>query len=191
MNFEEAFAHYKDGIATEEEKEFVKEQLAIANKVVADDEKRTPAQFVEASNDDVKKAKKKFKLRYIVIPAISIVCVLLVVAAILGGVFGSAATYASKAVAYSKFECKEAAYSHVLTLVENGKLPTPIGEIEIDDVDREFNYVAHDITKSYYSYYVELEYDGAVRSGEGRQEIEVIVEIDTRTLAIMGYKVKD
>lgn len=191
MNFEEAFAHYKDGIATEEEKAFVKEQLAIANKMVADDEKRAPAQFVEASNDDVKKAKKKFKLRYIVIPAISIVCVLLVVAAILGGVFGSAATYASKAVEYNKFECKEVAYSHVLTLVENGKLPAPVGEIEIDDVDREFNYVAHDITKSYYSYYIELEYDGAVHSGEGKQEIKVIVEVDTRTLAIMGYKVKD
>ncbi len=191
MNFEEAFAHYKDGVATEEEKTFVKEQLAIANQVVADDEKRAPAQFVEASKEDVKKAKKKFKLRYIVIPVISIVCVLLVVASILGGVFGSAATYASNAVVYNRFECKEVAYSHVKSLIESGGLPTPVGEIEIDDVDREFNYVAHDIKKSYYSYYVELEYDGAVHSGEGKQEIEVIVEVDTRTLAIMGVKVKD
>lgn len=31
MNFDEAFKHYRDGVATEEEKQFVKEQLAKAN----------------------------------------------------------------------------------------------------------------------------------------------------------------
>lgn len=38
MNFEEAFARYKDGIATEEEKAYVRQQLKIANAFVADDE---------------------------------------------------------------------------------------------------------------------------------------------------------
>ena len=59
MNFEEAFARYKDGIATEEEKAYVRQQLEIANAFVADDEKRQSVPVAEASDDDVKKAKKK------------------------------------------------------------------------------------------------------------------------------------
>ena len=86
MNFEEAFARYKDGIATEEEKAFVRQQLEIANAFVADDEKRQSIPVAEASDDDVKKAKKKFKWRYVVIPALSLICTLLAIAAILGGV---------------------------------------------------------------------------------------------------------
>lgn len=191
MNFEEAFAHYKDGVATEEEKAFVKEQLAIANQIVADDEKRAPAPFAEAGEEEVKKAKKKFKWRYIVIPICCIICSLLIIASVLGGVFGSAATYAGDAIAYDRYACKKAACEHVLRLAENGDIPQIIGEIEVDDVDREFNYVAHDIKKSYYSYYVKIEYDAKITADGGYEEIDVIIEVDTRDLNIMGVRVKD
>ena len=53
MNFDEAFARYKDGVATEEEKAYVKEQLAIANAFVADDEKLRSVPVAEATDDDV------------------------------------------------------------------------------------------------------------------------------------------
>lgn len=58
MNFEEAFARYKDGIATEEEKAFVRQQLEIANAFVADDEKRQSIPVAEASDDDVKRQRR-------------------------------------------------------------------------------------------------------------------------------------
>ena len=54
MNFEEAFARYKDGIATEEEKAYVRQQLEIANAFVADDEKRQSVPVAEVSDDGVK-----------------------------------------------------------------------------------------------------------------------------------------
>ena len=97
MNFDDAFKHCQEGVATEEEKQFVKEQLAKANEFLKSESIRDESPVKEADVEDVRKAKKKFKWQYIVIPICSIVCVLLVIAAILGGVFGSAASYAKDA----------------------------------------------------------------------------------------------
>ena len=151
MNFEEAFARYKDGIATEEEKAFVRQQLEIANAFVADDEKRQSVPVAEASDDDVKKAKKKFKWRYVVIPALSLICALLAIAAILGGVFGSAASYAKRSVVFGKNDCEVIAREKLEEVIPSSILPSLASTFEVDDVDTEFNYVAHDIKKSYYS----------------------------------------
>ena len=59
MNFDEAFKHYRDGVATEEEKQFVKEQLAKANEFLQNESVREESPFKEADAEDVKKAKKK------------------------------------------------------------------------------------------------------------------------------------
>lgn len=188
MNFDEAFARYKDGVATEEEKAYVKEQLAIANAFVADDEKLRSVPVAEASDDDVKKAKKKFKWRYVVIPALSLVCVLLVVAAILGGVFGSAATYAKQSVAYSKYECEIIAREKLEELMPTSILPAYASTFETEDVDREFNYVAHDIKKSYYSYYFTFERDKDMYPDD--DEVKVIIEVNTVTGVATHVKTK-
>lgn len=189
MNFDEAFAHYQEGVATDEEKAFVKEQLAIASKVVADDEKRQSAPVKEASDDDVKSAKKKFKWRYIVIPALSIVIALMVIAAILGGVFGSAATYAKQSAVYSKYECEIFAREKLEELMPSDILPSYASTFETEDVDREFNYVAHDIKKSYYSYYFTFERDDDLYPDA--DEVKVIIEVNTVTGVATHVKTKN
>ena len=178
MNFEEAFARYKDGVATEEEKAYVRQQLEIANAFVADDEKRQSVPVAEASDDDVKKAKKKFKWRYVVIPALSLICTLLAIAAILGGVFGSAASYAKDAAVFKKAACvdiaRQKAYEFVTEsptysfVVVNGK-----EDFQVDDIEPDFNYNGKNIKSSYYAYIIELEVK--------RYDFDIEIEVDTRT----------
>lgn len=189
MNFEEAFAHYKDGVATEEEKAYVKKQLEIAKAFVADDEKYQSAPVIEATDDDVKKAKKKFKWRYVVIPAISLICTLLVVAAILGGVFGSAATYAKQSMIYSKYECEAFAWEKLKDVMPTSVMPTDSSTYEVDDVDKEFNYVAHDIKKSYYSYYFTFERNDDLYPDDS--EVKVVIEVNTVTGVATLVKIKN
>ena len=189
MNFEEAFAHYKDGIATEEEKAFVRQQLEIANAFVADDEKRQSVPVAEASDDDVKKAKKKFKWRYVVIPALSLICTLLAIAAILGGVFGSAASYAKQSVVFGKYDCEVIAREKLEEVIPSSSLPSLASTFEVDDVDTEFNYVAHDIKKSYYSYYFTFERDKKAYPDDN--EVKVIIEVNTVTGVATLVKIKD
>lgn len=189
MNFEEAFARYKDGIATEEEKAYVRQQLEIANAFVADDEKRQSIPVAEASDDDVKNAKKKFKWRYVVIPALSLICTLLAIAAILGGVFGSAASYAKQSVVFGKYDCEVIAREKLEEVIPSSSLPSLASTFEVDDVDTEFNYVAHDIKKSYYSYYFTFERDEKAYPDDN--EVKVIIEVNTVTGVATLVKIKD
>ncbi len=189
MNFEEAFARYKDGVATDEEKEYVKQQLEIANSFVADDEKRQSVPVAEASDDDVKKAKKKFKWRYVVIPAISLICALLVIAAILGGVFGSAATYAHNARAYDKNACEAIAWEKLVEVATENDFSSYLPTFEVDDVDKEFNYVAHDIKQSYYSYFFTFERNDDLYLD--KTDIKVVIEVNTVTGVATLVKIKN
>lgn len=177
MNFDEAFKRYQDGTASEEEKAYVKEQLKLANEFIADDDaKLATAPCKEAEQEDVKKAKKKFKWRYIVIPVCTIVAVLLVVAAILGGVFGYSASCAKDAAVYHKLECVEMARDKAFEFLRDKvtSLPykiTSADELAIDDIDLEFNYNGKHLDNSYYSYFVEFEF----------YQVDIEIEVDTRT----------
>ena len=152
--------------------------MEIANAFVADDEKRQSVPVAEASDDDVKKAKKKFKWRYVVIPALSLICTLLAIAAILGGVFGSAASYAKDAAVYKKAACvdiaRQKAYEFVTEsptysfVVVNGK-----EDFQVDDIEPDFNYNGKNIKSSYYAYIIELEVK--------RYDFDIEIEVDTRT----------
>ncbi len=177
MNFDVAFKHFEDGVATEEEKQFVKEQLAKANAFLQKESVREESPVKEADAEDVKKAKKKFKWRYIVIPICSLVCALLVVGAILGGVFGSAASYAKKSALYSKSACIDIAKTKALEFVANSTNLTYVNatskdDFKIEDVDADFNYNGKDLKSSYYTYIVELE--------EKFSDFEIKIEVDTR-----------
>lgn len=190
MNFDEAFKRCQDGTATPEERDFVKQQIELANQMLADDAKVESAPIKEAGVEEVKKAKKKFKWRYIVIPICCIISSLLIIGAILGGVFGSAASYAKKSANYHKYDCEVAAMYYVDQLLLDGTIPekAPQSQFEIDDVDLEFNYVGYDITQSYYSYFVKIEYEAKI--GSGYKDVKVIIEIDTRNLNKMDVRVK-
>lgn len=178
MNFDDAFKHCQEGVATEEEKQFVKEQLAKANEFLKSESIRDESPVKEADVEDVRKAKKKFKWQYIVIPICSIVCVLLVIAAILGGVFGSAASYAKDAAVFKKAACvdiaRQNAYEFVTEsptysfVVVNGK-----EDFQVDDIEPDFNYNGKNIKSSYYAYIIELEVK--------RCDFDIEIEVDTRT----------
>lgn len=177
MNFDEAFKRYQEGTASEEEKSYVKEQLKLANEFISDDDaKLSSAPCKEAEQEDVKKAKKKFKWRYIVIPVCTIVAVLLVVAAILGGVFGYSASCAKDAAFYKKNACVEMARDKAFEFLNESSAPfvaklNSKDDLILEDVDLEFNYNGKHLDNSYYSYYVEFEF----------YNIEIEVEVDTRT----------
>ncbi len=177
MNFDEAFKHYRDGVATEGEKQFVKEQLAKANEFLKNESVREESPVKEADAEDVKKAKKKFKWRYIVIPVCSLVCALLVVGAILGGVFGSAASYAKKSAVYSKSACIDIAKTKALEFVADSPNLTYVNakskeDFKVDEIEADFNYNGKNLKNSYYTYIVELE--------EKFSDFEITIEVDTR-----------
>ena len=187
MNFDDAFKHYQEGVATDEEKQFVKDQLAKANEFLKDESLRESSPVKEADVEEVKKAKKKFKWKYIVIPFCSFVCVLAVVAAILGGVFGSAASYAKKSAQYDKSYCinaaKEAAFEFVNDSPYYGFIAiNDKNDFKVDDIDADFNYNGKDLKRSYYTYIVELELK--------RQDFKIEIEVDTRNGNCRVNKVK-
>ena len=113
MNYEDAFKHYREGTATEEEKAFVQEEIAKAKALstLLDDEALAvkPAPIKEADAKEVKEAKHQLIWKRVLAGLLSIVALLVIIGAVLGGVFGSAATYAKDSIVYSKAEAAEIA----------------------------------------------------------------------------------
>lgn len=58
MNFDEAFEHCKNGVATEEEKQYVKQQLEKANEFLNSESVREDSPVKEADAEEVKKQRK-------------------------------------------------------------------------------------------------------------------------------------
>lgn len=179
MNFDEAFKHYSEGTATEEEKAFVKDELAKAKAFspLFDDEglNVTPAPIKEAEANEIRAAKKEFKWSKIIYAVCGVGLILIVVAAILGGVFGAASNYANENIVYGKEQCVEFAKQYAYDFLVNN----PLGgfdfisgpdDLKVDDIDKEFNYDGSDLEKSYYEYRITLE----------TATNEIVVDVDTR-----------
>ena len=100
MNYEEAFRHYREGTATEEEKAFVQEEIAKAKALssLMDDQGLAvkPAPIKEADAKEVKDAKQHLVWKRVLAGLLAVIVLLVALGAILGGVFGSAAAYARK-----------------------------------------------------------------------------------------------
>lgn len=174
MNFEEAFRHCKEGVATQEEKDYVKSQLSAANSFL-DGHTATSAPVIEAEKDDVKRAKKRLR-RLIFIPLCVVLCALVAVGTVLGGVFGYAASSANRSAQYDKFECAEIARRTAFNFVQglspnpNNSLLNNIENYRIDDIERNFNYNSQKLSNSFYVYVIEIE--------NGMCSFEI--EVDTR-----------
>ncbi len=178
MNYEDAFKHYQEGTASQEERDYVLDELAKAKALssLMDDERLaiTPAPISEADAADIKLAKKQFKAKYIATALLSACAVLLSIGAILGGVFGSAASYAKKQVVYGKDECTELAKTYLTEFLNDDVMGAPLftvsrDDLAIDDVDSDFHFEAS-IKESFYSYAVELKFN----------DEEYKVNVDTR-----------
>lgn len=183
MNFDEAFKHYREGNATPEEIELVRDEIAKAKALSSlfDDEglSVTPAPVSELDKEEVKKAKKQFRIKVIVTVLASIVLALIIIASVLGGVFGMAATYANDEIAYTKNQGLQIAKTALIDYLAERDMVVNEYEIECEDVDKDFNYEVP-IDESYYTYKYKLEVG----------EDEYKVEIDSRDGEVLKIKVK-
>ena len=113
MNYEEAFRHYREGTATEEEKAFVQEEIAKAKALssLMDDQGLAvkPAPIKEADAKEVKDAKQHLVWKRVLAGLLAVIVLLVALGAILGGVFGSAAAYANDNIAVSRTEARDIA----------------------------------------------------------------------------------
>lgn len=184
MNFDEAFNHYREGTATPEEIELVRDEIAKAKALSSlfDDEGLTvtPAPVSELDKEEVKKAKKVFRIKVLIAVVAAIIVALLIIAAVLGGVFGSAATYANDQIVYTQNEGQEIAKNALADFIAGKGHVVNADEIECVDVDKDFNYEVP-IEESYYTY----KYTFETESGRYR------VEIDTRDGEVLKINVKD
>ncbi len=160
MNFEEALKHYRERIATPEEKEYVESEIAKAKALssLLDDEgiNVKPAPIAEADKHDLKKVKKKFRLNHFVYFFAGITILLVMTASILGGVFGSASNYANSRIVYGVTESKQIALDYTLEYARANGLPSAlITDFKVDGVDKDFEYEVP-IYESYYGFVVEV-----------------------------------
>ncbi len=180
MNYEDAFRHYREGTATDEEKAFVLDEIAKAKALssLLDDEglavKRAPIKEAEAK--DVKEAKHRMIMRRVIGGLIAVVVIILALGAILGGVFGSAAAYARDNAVWERSEAIAVAEDYARAHAEqNGFVVSRIFSDLPKDVDEDFNFET-DLKSSYYSYKVDV----TVWTEDG-WELEYEIEVNSHT----------
>lgn len=100
MNFKDAYEKMKNGTATEEEIEFVKEEINKAkevNEVLTEEEDSKENKLKPVEEDEIKKLKRKVKIKAIVTPIVVTLIILIIVSGIiLGTIFGLGISNAQK-----------------------------------------------------------------------------------------------
>lgn len=180
MNYEEAFRHYREGTATDEEKAFVLDELAKAKALssLLDDEglavKRAPIKEAEAKA--VKEAKHDLVWKRVLAGLIAIAVIVVVIGAVLGGVFGAAAAYGKDNILLDRAEAVAVAEEFARSDAASRKYtPDRVITDLPQDVEDKFNFET-DLKSSYYSY----EVDVTVRTAEGYElDYEVMVNAHT------------
>ncbi|MBP3291211.1 MAG: hypothetical protein J6M26_02050, partial [Clostridia bacterium] len=139
MNYEEAFKNYENGTATEEEKAFVKAELEKAKALssIIDDDKvvETPSPIAEADVEEIKTAKKQFKIKHLLFALGAVAMLVAMVGAVLGGVFGYAASSAKKQMAVNETKAVEIGRAELLDWLNdmrndtNNQLGLPAGTL--------------------------------------------------------------
>ena len=180
MNYEEAFRHYREGTATDEEKAFVLDELAKAKALssLLDDEglavKRAPIKEAEAK--DVKEAKHDLVWKRVLAGLIAIAVIVVVIGAVLGGVFGAAAAYGRDNILLDRAEAIAVAEEFARSDAASRKYtPDRVITDLPQDVEDKFNFET-DLRSSYYSY----EVDVTVWTAEG-YELDYEVVVNTHT----------
>ena len=188
MNYDDAFKHYKEGTANDEEKEFVKQEIAKARALASlledDSVSANAAEIKRADAEEIKAAKKEFSWRGMLIGLIAMIVLIVAVGVVLGCVFGAAAGYANGSIAVTKEEAveyaKAAAYADATDPKKFGQAVfvgdnTFFLDEKYSDIDRKFNIEAN-LQQSYYTYSIEVKgYD------ENGFEWEYKIGVDTRT----------
>lgn len=188
MNYDDAFKHYKEGTANEEEREFVKQEIAKARALASlledDSVSANAAEIKKADAEEIKAAKKEFSWRGMLVGLIALIVLIVAVGVVLGCVFGAAAGYAEDSIKVSKEDAvefaKAAAYADATSSAKFGNAVftgenTFFLDEKFSDIDRKFN-IESDLRQSYYTYEIEVKaYD------EDGFEWEYKIAVDTRT----------
>ncbi|HQC54904.1 MAG TPA: hypothetical protein PKX91_04175 [Clostridia bacterium] len=155
------------------------------------DEKKDPVIRETISEEDIKKLKavfdKKTAKKAISIAIVWTIALLLVIGAILGGVFGAAASYAKKNINYEKqyaevvavVPAKQAIKDRIIGGATEKQL-ADIGKIEVHKVDADLD-VNSPLKLSKYYYEVKLRTPGG---------FEVVIVVDSKTGAFAVDEVK-
>ena len=170
MKYDDAFTHYKDGTANDEEKEFVEQELAKARALVSmlDDDSvaARPAEVKRAEAAEVKEAKKQFSWHRLMIGLVAIIVLLVAVGAL----------------------AIQAAYEDAVS--SEWGATAFVGENNFrlderpDEVDRKF-VLGSNIKDSYYVYEIDVKgWD------ENRVEWEYEIDIDARSGGALIVKVE-
>lgn len=199
MNYEDAFRHYKEGTATEEEKAFVQDELARARALstLLDDQslnvKAEPIK--EADAKEVREAKQQFLWKRVLAGVLSITILLVILAAVLGGVFGAAAGYAKKSVVVGVDEARALAEHYAwdrattegVYVLRNGQRVQMLFEGDAmysetaRDIDEKFQF-ENNLVDSYYVYRIEVKGFDSVNHYEWEYEIDVNSKTGTCTV---------
>lgn len=186
MNYDDAFKHYKEGTASDEEKEFVKQEIAKARALASlledDSVSANAAEIKRADAAEIKAAKKEFSWRGLLIGLIAMIVLIAAVGIVLGCVFGAAAGYANDNITVSKEDAVNyaiaAAYADAIS-VQYGTAFVGENTFYLDerfnDIDRKFR-IESDLQQSYYVY--EIEVKGFDEAG---YEWEYKIGVNTRT----------
>ena len=186
MNYDDAFKHYKEGTASDEEKEFVKQEIAKARALASlledDSVSANAAEIKRADAAEIKAAKKEFSWRVLLFGLIAIILLIAAVGIVLGCVFGTAAGYANANITVSKEDAVNyaiaAAYADAIS-VQYGTAFVGENTFYLDerfnDIDRKFR-IESDLQQSYYVY--EIEVKGFDEAG---YEWEYKIGVNTRT----------
>lgn len=168
MNFKEAYNHFLDGTANEDEIEYVREEM---RKVREIDEilHSTPEKsiFNEVESDTIKKARKQFNLKNTIRIIIVVLCVLAALAAaICGYIFGTAVPAAKRNSDLSREQALTSAQDYLSEFL--GK---DAHGFTVHDIDRHLH-TEHGLKNTVYCYEIELrdgvtEYEITVNAASG------------------------
>ena len=156
MDFERAYQKFLEGTATQEEIDFVREEMNKA-KAVNDilDNVRTDDKIVKAEQEEVQKAVKKFKIKdTIKVFVIALASLFIVAGIVLASIFIPAYGNANDNLNISAKQAKEQAIEWVINNDNNANAE----KVRVVEFEREFEYNGR-AKKAHYVYVVEV-YDG-------------------------------
>lgn len=185
MKFDEAYDKVLKGTATEEEKEFVREQVRKAEQIenLMKAENRAPV-TVPADTATIKKARKQMTVKGAGLVLLIVVVALLVVAgAVCGGIFGTAVSSAKKAETIDNVYAEALAETAAVGYIENNRGSVVVDTL-ITDFDKDLEINASRLRDSIYVYYIDVH----IMTDDGRiYDIEVAVNSGTGHAQVVDF----
>lgn len=183
MKFDEAYEKVLNGTATEEEKEYVREQVRKAEKIESLlSEEREPV-TVTADAETIKKARKQVTLKgaFIILIAV-IACLVIAAGAICGGIFGTAVSSAKSAQkiddAYAEALAETEAAAYVYRVTEEETVDS-----RITDFDKDLEINSSRLKSSVYVYYIDVQ----IVTAAGIYEVDIAVNSSTGFTKVVDF----